>query len=498
MPYFRRSGWKARAEEYIRSQIRDKPYADIFRVDIMFIDNTRSGSYFWFPDKTTFALRQQILEDAQHGPSASDRIPLRWLPFTHGLQNQKVGGHKPVLTVEEVTRKANQLCGIPPDEVPAMLRFHHNLGLLLHYDHIPSLRNYVIIDVQWLVKVTSALLHPLTTGHRDFEAQFQLLHDHGILLESLAVHIWSVRCPEEAAHLSSPEQRSLLFHLYESFGMLYDTGKKMVPPGGDTPSCAWLCPPLVRRQGEAVSSLFIPKRRRAANLSSGVKRSPFIYLVCRKGLLLLHTQFWRLVVACMCFFHKADSSPSLLQVASSRMPSIFHRSARMPCDAVFPGYHLCITYFNEGLELVVLREDAAVKACRATGGSVHPIEEVCSKLLVFVEEKLEELKGGGVAQPVWRRMGRCRCQQPRPPCRMHDRRDCPSPDCLHFVDLSDNIPCCPLGEHPAQNEVVEEVYPTWIKVSEEMARVLINAFKSCNSTRYTESSAYGFAGKRQS
>ena len=65
-----------------------------------------------------------------------------------------------VLTMEELTHKADQLCGIPPKEVPAMVRFHHDLGLLLHFECIASLRHKVVTRVPWLIKVTSALLHP--------------------------------------------------------------------------------------------------------------------------------------------------------------------------------------------------------------------------------------------------------------------------------------------------------------------------------------------------
>ena len=455
--YFSRDEWKARTEEYIRRHIRDKPYADILNVEVFFIDNTRSGSYFWWPDQTTLKLRQLILSDAQQDPSAADPVPLRWLPFTEGLQDEATDGdQRPVVTVEELTLKANQLCGIPSEEVPAMLRFHHDLGLLLHYHRVPLLRHNVITNVPWVVTVTSALLHPLTTGHQDYETQFRLLHDHGILLESLAIHIWSVRCPEEAVHLSSPEQRSFLFCLYESFSMLYDTGKMMVPPGGHTPSHAWLCPPLVRKLGDAATS---------HDNASQFKESSYLYLICQKGGHFLQTQFWRLVVECLWSFHAKDSSPSQLCVEGTRMPLLFHRSARLPCDAKFPGYHLCIAHLNRGVELVILREEAAIRACRAFGREVPQLQDVGSNLLVFIEEKLEELKGDGIAQPVWRRMGGCRCTLSRAPCREHRKHDCRSPGCLHFVDLQDEIPCCPLGDHPTvQAELVEDIYSVWMEV----------------------------------
>ena len=146
------------------------------------------------------------------------------------------------------------------------------------------------------------------------------------------------------------------------------------------------------------------------------------------------------------------------------MPLLFHRSARLPCDAKFPGHHLCIAHLNSGVELVILCEEAAVRACRATGREVPQLQDVGSKLLVFVEEKLEELQGDGIAQPVWRRMGGCRCALSRSPCSKHRKHNCRSPDCLHFVDLQDEIPCCPLGDRPAQGELVEDVYSVWMKV----------------------------------
>ena len=456
VPYFRRNEWKIRTEEYIRRHICGKPYANILNVEVFFIDNTRSGSHFWWPDQTALKLRQLILSDAEKDPCVADRIPLRWLPFTEGLQDEATAGdRRPVVTVEELTLKANQLCGIPSEEVPAMLRFHHDLGLLLHYGNVQSLSQNVITNIPWVVKVTSALLHPLTTGDQDYEPQFQLLHDHGILLESLAIHIWSVRCPTETAHLSSPEQRSFLFSLYESFSMLYDTGKTMVPPGGHTPSRAWLCPPLVRTLGDAATS---------HEDVDQFKESSYLYLICERGGHFLLTKFWRLVVECLCFLHTNDSSSSQLCVEGTRMPLLFHRSARLPCDAKFPGYHLCIAHLERGVELVILREEAAVKACRVKGQDVPQLQDVGSRLLVFVEEKLEELKGDGIAQPAWRRMGGCRCAESRAPCKEHRKGHCRSPDCLHFVDLQDAIPCCPLGSRPAQGELVEDIYSVWMKV----------------------------------
>ena len=489
--YFSREAWKAKVEEYIQRQIRGKPYANTLIVDVLFIDNTRSGSFFWSPDETTLKLRQLVLTDAQEDPSSSDPIPLRWLPFTQGLEDEAAGKDlKPVLTMDEIAHKAYQLCGIPPEEVPDMVHFHHQLGLLLHFESIPSLRQNVITNVPWVIKVTSALLHPLSTGHRDYETQFRLLHDHGILLESLAMHVWSVRCPDEAVHLSSSEQRAFIFRLYENFDLLYDTGKTMVPPGGSSPSHAWLCPPLVRKLGEAVGSLSESQKQGVAGQSTraNIDKSPHMYLVCKEGLNLLHTQYWRLIVECLCIFHTQDASPSELRVEGTRMPSLFHRSARLPCDAVFPGHHLCITYFNEGVELVVLCEAAAVKARKATGGEVKSLDKVCSRLLRLVEGKLEELKGGGIAQPVLRRMGGCRCPLSSSPCTEHRRRGCHSPGCLHFVNLEDEIPSCPLGEHPAQNEVVEEVYPVWLKVRLVTSTFLPQSFPKEYQTSYSRHS----------
>ena len=465
MPYFAREEWKSKVEEYFRRRIRDKPYAEILDTNIIFVDNTRSGSWFWYPDTNVLKLRQLILADAQRDLAVSDPIPLRWLPFTQGLRSDAAeDAHAPVMTLEEIAHKANQLCGIEPEDVPAMLRFHHDLGLLLHYHRNPLLSDNVITKVQWLVKVTSALLHPLQTGHKEYEEHFRLLHDHGILLESLAVHIWSIRCPAEAVHLSTPKQRFFLFRLYESFSMLYNTGKTLDPQGGgEAASRAWLCPPLVRMVGEAVTSLSKPCSNQAAKSARPVIReSPRIYLVCRKGLHLLQTQFWQLVVECLCYFHKQESS-SQLRVEGTRMPSLFYQSARLPCDAVFPGHHLCITYFEKGLELVVLREEAAVKTCRASGEVVPPLEDVCSKLLVFIEAKMEDLTGDGIAKPMLLRMGRCSCPRSREPCNEHGRDSCRSPGCLHFVDLSAIVPSCPYGEHPAQDEVAQ-IYPVWYKV----------------------------------
>ena len=474
VPFYRRRQWKADMIDYIRRHLRNKPYASLLNLEIMFIDNTRSGSRLQSPDGTALKLREALIDDIGSDSDVSACIPLRWLPFSDALQSDT--GSSPVLSLDDVVTKAERLCGIKRKEVPDMLRFHHDLGLLLHFDDVPELTDYVVINVQWLVNITSALFHPLATGNDRFQPHYDMLHDHGILLESLVLHIWQTYCPVEAVHLAKEEQRKYAFKLLENFSMIHDTHQAMSPADHFEPSHAWLCPPFVRKTGDAVASIMPSpdggerQAHKHSRAHSSIVISPAISFHCGKYRHFPQTQFWKLVVVCLCHFRDHSSSR---QQGSGRLrkPFLFHASARLPCNGAFPCHQLCLRYFSQGVELIVLREDAAATELQSLGKVIPSLNEVCRKLLHFVEGKLQELNGGGAAQPQWSLAGRCCCPLADKPCIDHDRINCTYPGCHHFVLLSDDEPFCPLGDQPPQPKVLRMIQPVWLEVRQLLKRI---------------------------
>ena len=75
-------------------------------------------------------------------------------------------------------------CSIPPNAVPSVLNFYHELGVLLYYSKIHSLRDVVIATSQWLINHIAKLLIPSGLEDQGRECYY-LLRKNGMLMETL-------------------------------------------------------------------------------------------------------------------------------------------------------------------------------------------------------------------------------------------------------------------------------------------------------------------------
>ena len=116
-------------------------------------------------DKLFYSLNNMTGDDSEMSPIRKDieiiiknmfskvNIPASWLMFRIILHFL----HKPVVTVTECEEIAKRLSMTTPVE-EALWFFHHNVGSLMHYPDIPSMKDIVICDSQVVFDSTSELI----------------------------------------------------------------------------------------------------------------------------------------------------------------------------------------------------------------------------------------------------------------------------------------------------------------------------------------------------
>ena len=83
------------------------------------------------------------------------RTPVRWVLFRKVFERYAKG--KPVVPLDKV-KELGRECNIPEEDMDSVLEFYHDLAVFFHYKDVPSLREVVIADPQWLVRQMAEIL----------------------------------------------------------------------------------------------------------------------------------------------------------------------------------------------------------------------------------------------------------------------------------------------------------------------------------------------------
>ena len=187
------SGKKDEIIQGLLSKLEGKSF--IHLVGKGFIVNNKSAGKGDDEDPTFKELRKEVHQFASQS-SVTVATPVAWVLFRKVLE--KVAETKPVLKYDEVLEIAIS-CSIPPEAFNSVLRFYHDVSVFLHYDHIPSMKEYVIASPQWLVKQLAKLLALEGFEEVKNSALWKPLRDIGILVEPLFREVWKGSpLPEEA------------------------------------------------------------------------------------------------------------------------------------------------------------------------------------------------------------------------------------------------------------------------------------------------------------
>ena len=423
IPLEQREKRKEEIEDYIWKRAKGKCYENNIH-SIVFVDNTVSGT--GQADRTVLWLKEKIVEAMR--PSLELPIPLCWMPFSVAVRDLAKTKDLPWITVQQASDLAQVVCHTSPGEldVRGMLKFHHHLGHVLHYDQIPGLADIVIIDVAWLLKVVSLLFvpRPKKLQHPRFRRHYDLLYDRGILLEDLAEHIWQEsRDSACKTYTQTAEQRNIIFKVMEEFSLLCDAHQRTSVVDGAPDYRMFFIPALVSATSDADC------RTTLGTVGAGIERSEQMILFCGEQSTIPQSVFWYLAVSCLHRF-KPDND-------INRQPILRHDSVSIMCGS---QCWLSLRHFQHGIQLIVERESTGSRSLVGSESNNAPaVQDSCPKILRFIEDRLGNVKHGCLKHLTWRRAIRCDCRHSKAGCRKKPGNWCDHLDCGHYTPLIEGL-----------------------------------------------------------
>ncbi|EGD81167.1 hypothetical protein PTSG_11207 [Salpingoeca rosetta] len=169
------------------------------------IHNDKHGLWFWPVDNTKSIndtmiqdLRQTISSTALAQEYVSQEVAVPYLHLYDKLNAIARDEQRPLLTFDEVVAIA-RTCGLRTrEETRACLQFLHLYSMVLYYDTVPGMEDYVILSPQWAVDMMTRVIRNFDLHHdvRDGEARavgaqlWDDLVDRGILHRRLLDVLW--------------------------------------------------------------------------------------------------------------------------------------------------------------------------------------------------------------------------------------------------------------------------------------------------------------------
>ena len=184
---------KSKVIKTLFNKCEGKAFAHLIRKG--YVVNNNSAGKGDNEDSTFKKIRKDVYQFASQ-PSVTIATPVAWVLFRKILQRAAL--KKPIFSYEEALEIAIS-CSIPPESFKSVLKFYHDVAVFLYFDHIPTMKNYVIAHPQWLVKQLAKLL--ALEGFEEYHnpALWNLLREKGILTEPLYTQVWKESgLPDEA------------------------------------------------------------------------------------------------------------------------------------------------------------------------------------------------------------------------------------------------------------------------------------------------------------
>ena len=138
------------------------------------VDNTTAGDS-GSEDHVVKILRHKIEDvmcNMKKSGSVDSQLPITWMILELELQELHQNNGTKCITYEEYKRIAIEKASMVPEEVDESLQHFDFLGVLLHFEKVPGLSKYVIIDHQWLFDNLAMIMH---LSPDDIEFQDHLL-----------------------------------------------------------------------------------------------------------------------------------------------------------------------------------------------------------------------------------------------------------------------------------------------------------------------------------
>ena len=179
---------KARKEEIVTelsTEYENKAFAHLVKKGVI-IDNTTAGTGE-VEDPGFKYIRQEVHELASK--ELAIRTPVAWVLFRRVFQKVVKDLKSPVVSYKLAVEVAIA-CNIPEDSISSMLQFYHDLAVFFHYAQVPSLKDHVIADPQWLVKSIAKVLALEGFESVQNTTLWKPLRESGVLVQPLYEELW--------------------------------------------------------------------------------------------------------------------------------------------------------------------------------------------------------------------------------------------------------------------------------------------------------------------
>ena len=172
-------GKKEQVRNELISHYKDKEYAKLIS-DTLIIDNTSSGKGE-SEDSNIEIVRRAIIDITRN--KLIVKTPISWVLFRKVLQALE----KNIVSIF-LAQNVGAACKIPPEDVPQVLLFYHDLGSVLYYPQLKGLKDKVIVDPKFFIDALGKIFtfQASTTHIKEWE----IFHQYGILIQPLYASVW--------------------------------------------------------------------------------------------------------------------------------------------------------------------------------------------------------------------------------------------------------------------------------------------------------------------
>ena len=195
-----------RSEEDVRKELDeffdDKIFIRILK-KIVFVNNTTSGQN---EDPSYEEVRKIISDFTSKYSLTNQKTPVSWVLLRKFLLLLVKESGVNLITRDEADDIGSH-CNVKPQDIPHVLRFYHELGVLLYYPQIEGLQDKIVLSPEWFVKSLGMILAPPSNTEDGLKNEWKLLRSLGILAERLYTHVW-----EECKGLNPESLIELLTH----------------------------------------------------------------------------------------------------------------------------------------------------------------------------------------------------------------------------------------------------------------------------------------------
>ena len=188
-------------KDTIPVMLDETKYDDVYEDEVFLINNMKSGPDCPEKDPGVVRLREVLNKKCKRQES----IPANWLRFTMAILLLKQDTEAPRwISRADAEHLALKVDAIPsPSNLDFLLQYQHQMGQLAYFDS-KKLREWVIIDLQYVLDAVYAFLQPTLAGKcgNSFPSGVERKsYKRGLLTLRVAVHLLEERFREDAEKL---------------------------------------------------------------------------------------------------------------------------------------------------------------------------------------------------------------------------------------------------------------------------------------------------------